>query len=275
MLTIDAHQHFWYYNSVKHSWIDDEMAVIRRDFLPQDLQPFLQQSKVDGCVAVQADQTEEETDFLITLATQHNFIKGVVGWVDLRAADIAERLERYQRFNIVKGFRHVLQGEDPAFMLQPAFLNGISKLRLFGFTYDILIFPQHLPAALQLVQQFPDQKFVVDHIAKPYIKRGEITPWDKDIRALATCPNVYCKVSGMVTEADYHYWKEEQFTPYLDVVLEAFGPQRIMYGSDWPVCLVAAEYQEQLGIVKHYFRSLSATEQAGIFGCNAVTFYNL
>jgi L-fuconolactonase len=260
MLTIDAHQHFWYYNSVKHSWIDDEMAVIRRDFLPQDLQPFLQQSKVDGCVAVQADQTEEETDFLITLATQHSFIKGVVGWVDLRAADIAEKLERYQRFPIVKGFRHVLQGEE---------------LRLFGFTYDILIFPQHLPAALQLVQQFPDQKFVVDHIAKPYIKRGELAPWDKDIRALAACKNVYCKVSGMVTEADYHYWKEEQFTPYLDVVLEAFGPQRILYGSDWPVCLVAAEYHQQLRLVKNHFSSLSVTEQAAIFGGNAVTFYNL
>jgi L-fuconolactonase len=275
MLTIDAHQHFWHYQPTQHAWIDDAMAAIRRDFLPADLQPVLQQNGVDGCVAVQADQTEAETDFLVELATANSFIKGVVGWVDLRAANIAERLEHYSRLAVVKGFRHVLQGEEPAFMLQPAFVNGISKLNAWGFTYDILIFPQHLQAALQLVQQFPQQRFVIDHIAKPYIKKGDVAGWDKGMQALAAHDNVYCKVSGMVTEADYCHWKQEQFTPYLDVVLEAFGTNRLLYGSDWPVCLVAANYAQQMGIVKDYFSRLSLHEQQAIFGGNAITFYGL
>ncbi|MES2776060.1 MAG: amidohydrolase family protein [Bacteroidota bacterium] len=272
---IDCHQHFWHYNAQKHDWIDDEMAVIRKDFLPQDLMPVLSANGIDGCVAVQADQTEAETDFLLQLAKENSFIKGIVGWVDLRADNITERLAHYAQFSAIKGFRHVLQGEEPGFMLQPAFLNGIASLHEFGFTYDILIFPKHLKAAIELVKQFPEQRFVIDHIAKPYIKAGLIDEWKEDMTAIAQYPNVHCKISGTITEADYHLWKPEDFTPYLDTVVAAFGTSRIMFGSDWPVCLVAADYGKMLGIVQQYFSSFSPAEQEALFGENATRFYSL
>ena len=273
MERIDSHQHFWHYEAVKHDWIDDTMAVIRKDFLPADLQPVLQQNSIDGCIAVQADQTEAETDFLLSLQKETSFIKGIVGWVDLRAANIKERLAYYKQFNAVKGFRHVLQGEVPEFMLQPDFIRGIAALKEFNFTYDILIFPKHLPAAIELVKQFPDQQFAIDHIAKPYIKAGLINEWSNDMKAIAQFKNVHCKISGMVTEVDYKLWKKEDFTPYLDAVVNAFGTKRIMYGSDWPVCLVAASYTEMMNIVKEYFSSFTTTEQDNFFGNNAGTFY--
>jgi len=272
---IDAHQHFWHYEPVKHSWIDDEMAVIRRDFLPADLQPLLIQNCVEGCVAVQADQTENETDFLLDLAKANSFIKGVVGWVDLRANNIEERFEHYSKNKTLKGFRHVLQGEDPSFMLQPSFINGIKALKAFNFTYDILIFPKHLGAALELVTLFPNQPFVIDHIAKPFIKIGQIEEWANGMKELAKCPNASCKISGMVTEADLKNWKTTDFTPYLDVVVESFGINRIMYGSDWPVCQVAASYEQVLSIVKDYFSKFSTEEQALFFRENARRFYQL
>ena len=272
---IDAHQHFWQYHPVQHSWINDDMAVIRKNFSPADLQPVLQQNGVAGCVAVQADQTEAETDFLLQLAQKNDFIKGVVGWVDLRAANLRQKLEHYAQFRPVKGFRHILQGEEPAFMLQPDFIKGIGLLAKFNFTYDILIYPQHLQAAAALVQQFPDQPFVIDHIAKPFIKDGVIDGWKKDITAIAQYPNVHCKLSGMVTEADMRNWKPSDFTPYLDVVTEAFGINRIMYGSDWPVCLVAASYKDMMDIVKNYFSSFTAGEQQAVFRTNATAFYHL
>ncbi|MGG9963036.1 amidohydrolase family protein [Ferruginibacter sp. SUN106] len=273
MLRIDSHQHFWQYEPVKHDWIDDAMAVIRKDFLPAHLAPVLQKNNFDGCIAVQADQTEAETDFLLRLQKENNFIKGVVGWVDLRAENIKERLAYYKQFAGIKGFRHVLQGEAPEFMLQQNFIRGIAALKEFDFTYDILIFPKHLPAAITLVQQFPEQKFVIDHIAKPYIKSGLIGEWKQAMRKMAEYPNVYCKISGMVTEANYLHWKKEQFTPYLDVVVEAFGTKRIMYGSDWPVCLVAASYKKMLNIVEEYFASFTVNEQEDFFGNNAAAFY--
>lgn len=273
MATIDAHQHFWQYQSKKQEWIDDTMAVIKKDFLPQNLAPVLLQHNIDGCIAVQADQTEAETNFLIDLAKQHNFIKGVVGWCDLNAANIKDRLAYYKQFNIVKGFRHVLQGEAPEFMLQPNFLNGIAALQQYSFTYDILVLPKHLQATIKLVQQNPNQQFVIDHIAKPYIKAGLINEWKKDIALLAKFENVCCKISGMVTEADYTLWKPTDFTPYLDVVVHAFGTNRIMYGSDWPVCLVAASYENMLAIVKNYFSSFTLTEQHDFFASNAIKFY--
>jgi L-fuconolactonase len=275
MQKIDSHQHFWQYNTVKHDWIDDAMAVIRKDFLPADLQPILQQHTIDGCIAVQADQTEDETNFLLALQQQNDFIKGIVGWVDLRAKNITERLAYYKQFNIVKGFRHVLQGEAPEFMLQQNFVNGIAALKAFDFTYDILIFPNHLPAAIALVKKFPEQKFVIDHIAKPYIKAGLIGEWKLAMKNIAQYPNVYCKISGMVTEADFQHWKPEDFTPYLDAVVDTFGANRIMFGSDWPVCLVAASYTAMMDIVKDYFSSFSDTEQNNFFGNNASIFYNL
>jgi len=275
MQKIDSHQHFWHYNAVKHDWIDDAMAVIRKDFLPGDLKLVLQQNNIDGCIAVEADQSEAETEFLLSLQKENEFIKGIVGWVDLRAADVKERLAYFKQFDAVKGFRHVLQSQEPEFMLQPDFLRGIAALDEFDFTYDILIFPKHLAAAIELVKQFPKQKFVIDHIAKPYIKAGLIDEWKKDMQAIAEFENVYCKLSGMVTEADYKNWGPNDFVPYLDVVTEAFGSKRIMYGSDWPVCLVAAEYSSMLIIVQEYFASFSADEQEDFFGANAVSFYNL
>ncbi|MEI6945928.1 amidohydrolase family protein [Paraflavisolibacter sp. H34] len=276
MLKIDAHQHFWIFDPVRDSWINDEMSVIQSDFLPADLQPVLQQAGIDGCVAVQADQTEAQNDFLLELAEKNDFIKGVVGWVDLQAPNIDERLAYYSNTSKMKGFRHVLQGEPQRdFMLRPAFKHGISRLHNHGFTYDILIFPDQLEFTREFVATFPEQKFVIDHIAKPFIKDQKIDDWKKDIQAVAAYRNVWCKLSGMVTEADWKGWKKEDFTPYLDAVVEAFGPQRIMYGSDWPVCLVAADYPDMIGIVKDYFASFSQDEQDAFFGGNAVAFYDL
>lgn len=274
-MIIDSHQHFWQYNAEKHSWIDDEMKTIRRDFLPEELATVYKENGVAGSVAVQADQTEKETAFLIELSRKHGFIKGIVGWTDLRSEELPGNLEFYQTIPEIKGFRHILQGEDPSFMLQPAFLRGIGLLRKYGFTYDILVFPHHLQAVKELVRQFPKQLFVLDHIAKPYIKKGQVGEWAKDIKELAAFPNLYCKISGMVTEADYKQWQPEDFTPYLDVVVNAFGTKRIMYGSDWPVCLVAGSYSQVLTIVKNYFASFTPDEQAAVFSGNVTRFYHL
>lgn len=276
MQKIDAHQHFWNYDPVEYDWISDEMQIIRQDFGPPLLQTVLQQNGIDGCVSVQARQSEEENTVLLGYAAAHDFIKGVVGWVDLQAEDIEHRLAYYSQFPKMKGFRHVLQGEaDRALMLQPRFMRGISKLEKGGFTYDILIYPdqlQHVPA---LLASFPYQPFVIDHIAKPDIKRGNLTGWKNDITRVATAENVCCKISGMVTEADWQHWKKEDFYPYLDVIVEVFGTKRILFGSDWPVCLVASSYERTLNIVQEYFARFSAHEQALFFGGNATTFYKL
>ena len=273
---IDAHQHFWKFDPVRDSWINEEMAAIQRDFLPEDLEPLLQQNGLEGCVLVQSDQTEAYNDFMLGLAENNAFIKGIVGWVDLRAANIKDRLAHYLQYPLMKGFRHVLQGEeDRALMLKPEFMHGIAALKEFGFTYDILIFPDQLQYIPDFVAAFPDQKFVIDHIAKPYIKDRKIDPWKEDMIKAADYPNVYCKISGMVTEADWKGWKKEDFTPYLDVVVEAFGTNRIMYGSDWPVCNVAASYGDMMNIVRDYFSSYSKEQQQAFFGENARGFYNL
>ncbi len=272
---IDAHQHFWEYNPQKHDWIDDDMALIRKDFLPSDLLPVLKENNIVGTVAVQADQTERETNFLLSLAAENPFIKGIVGWVDLRAVNIKDRLAYFAQFNSIKGFRQVLQGEEPAFMLQPDFFRGIDALNEFNFTYDILIFPKHLIAAFQLVKQFPNQLFVIDHIAKPYIKAGLVEEWKRDIKMIAQFDNLYCKVSGMVTEANYQQWKQEEFRPYLDAIVDAFGINRIMFGSDWPVCQVAASYEQTIGIVQEYFSCFTLNEKALFFRENAKQFYHL
>jgi L-fuconolactonase len=275
-MRIDAHQHFWKYDPVRDGWITEEMPVIKRDFLPGDLQPLLEENSFDGCVAVQADQSEIETNFLLALAKENNFIKGVVGWIDLCNENSSETLSYYRQFNLLKGFRHILQGEkDRAFMLRPAFMNGIGALKEFNFTYDILIFPDQLQYIPGWVRNFPGQKFVIDHIAKPYIKDKEINDWRKDITAVARHENVYCKISGMVTEADWKNWRQEDLTPYLDVVVESFGMDRIMYGSDWPVCLLAGSYNNVLNVVTNYFSSFTENEKQKIFGRNAIEFYNL
>lgn len=276
MNRIDAHQHFWQYDPVEYDWIDDPMAALRRDFLPQDLKPLLSQAGFDGCVAVQARQTLEETRWLLSLAGQNDFIRGVVGWVDLRSAQLADQLRDLTRDSKLVGVRHVVQAEpDDDFMLRPEFRRGIAQLAACGLAYDILVYPRQLRAAVKLVSQLPEQRFVLDHIAKPLIAQGALEPWNTDIRALAQFPNVMCKVSGMVTEARWTGWRPEDFRPYLDVVFEAFGPQRIMIGSDWPVCTVAADYHETIGLVTDYIAALSAAQQEAILGGNCAAFYRL
>ncbi len=273
-MIIDAHQHFWHYFPERDTWMTDE--VLQRDYLPADLAPILAANGVDGCVAVQADQSERETQFLLQLANENEFIKGVVGWVDLKSPRVAERLEYFSQFPLVKGFRHIVQGEpDKEFLLRNDFCRGIASLQRFKFTYDILIYPHQLLAAVAFAKKFPDQPFVLDHLAKPDFETGELKGWEQHVRALAELPNVCCKLSGMVTEADHQHWQQSDFTPFLDVALEAFGADRLMFGSDWPVCLIAADYPRMKQIVTDYIARLSAGEQAKIMGGTAAAFYQL
>lgn len=276
MMKIDAHQHFWNYRPEAFPWISGQMAVLKKDFLPVALQPLLMAHQMTGCIAVQARQTEEETKFLLDLADQHAFIKGVVGWVDLQDIQVRHRIQKWANHPKLCGFRHIVQDEpDDYFMLRPEFMRGVKALKDYQLTYDLLIYEQHLPAALQFVSYLPEVKIVVDHMAKPHIAQHTLEPWQQNIRSLAQYPHVYCKVSGMVTEADWHLWKVEDLVPYLDTVVEAFGVERLIFGSDWPVCLLAAQYHQVVALVENYFRSFSVSEQEKIFGLNAVNFYRL
>lgn len=276
MKRIDSHQHFWRFDPVRDSWINEDMKIIQRDFLPEDLAPILTENNIDGCVAVQADQSEEQNAFLLELAAATPFIKGVVGWVDLRADNIKDSLDFYKGFDKMKGFRHVLQGEeDRSLMLRSEFKRGISLLEDYEYTYDILIYPDQLKYTEEFVKSFPHQRFVIDHIAKPNIKGKDLDEWAKDISAVARYSNVSCKVSGMVTEADWQNWQSEDFNPYLEVVFEAFGTNRVMFGSDWPVCEVAGGYSKVIELVRNYTSQLSAHEQELFWGRNAIDFYNL
>jgi L-fuconolactonase len=275
-MRIDSHQHFWKYDETRDSWITPDMGVIQRNFLPEDLKPILRENKIDGSVVVQSDQSKEENIFQLANGLQHDFIKGVVGWVDFEDEALEDKLAYYQEFKKMKGFRHVLQAEQQRdFMLRPGFKRGIGKLKSFGYTYDILIFPDQLNHTIEFVKSFPDQPFVLDHLAKPYIKDQNIDGWRSDIKKLASFQNVFCKISGMVTEARWKGWTREDFSPYLDVAVEAFGTSRLMYGSDWPVCLVAASYEQVLGLAKEFFSGFSEHEQDLIFGNNAARFYKL
>ena len=275
-MKIDSHQHFWIYEAEKHAWIDDSMAQIRRDFLPSDLKPIYETHNIDGCVAVQADQSLEETDFLLNLADANDFVKGVVGWVDLKSNRIVDDLDRYAHQNKLKGWRHIVQGEkDHNFLLRTDFLNGISQLEKYNYTYDILVFPHQLGAVLEFVKKFPNQKFVIDHIAKPYIKDGFFDGWAVLMKEIGKHENVFCKLSGMITEADYNSWTVEQLEPYINLVLQAFGTSRVMFGSDWPVCMVAGTFNQVLKIITDHISTFNAEEQNRIMGGNAIEFYNL
>ncbi|MFD0798747.1 amidohydrolase family protein [Maribacter chungangensis] len=274
-MRLDSHQHFWNYNAKRHSWMDETMLPLRKDFMPNDLKPLLQARKIDGCIAVQVDQTEAETSFLLDLAAEHEFIKGIVGWLDLRSDTIEERLHHFVKNPYLKGIRHILQSEPDDFVLGKTFCNGIAKLEQFSLTYDILIFPQQLKNTISFIEKFPDQKFVLNHLAKPDIKSQKIKEWEKELQILAQHPNVYCKVSGMVTEADWSNWNEDDFKPYMDVVFGAFGTHRTMYGSDWPVCLLASGYEGVFTIVNNYITQFTREEQLRIMGGNAVDFYDL
>ena len=275
MQRIDSHQHFWKFDPIRDSWIDDSMQKIQRDFLPEDLLPLLTNNKFQGCVAVEAHQSETQTNFLVDLASKNDFIKGVVGWVDLLDKNVSERLDHFSANKIIKGFRHVVQAEADDFMLRNDFRNGIAALAAFDFTYDILIFHRQLPAAIDLVNRFPEQKFVIDHIAKPNIKSGEIESWKKNIQEIAKFDNVSCKVSGMVTEADWNSWKATDLKPYLDVIFENFSIEKILFGSDWPVCNVAAHYSEVVDTLENYIAQFSIQDQNKIWFQNAVGFYKL
>jgi len=274
-MKIDSHQHFWKYNPQRDAWIDESMKVIQADFFPPDLESHLWQHKIDGCIAVQADQSEEETEFLLELASQYSFVKGVVGWVDLRAANVEERLEYYSQNSYFKGVRHIVQAEKEDFLLSADFQKGISTLSQFKLPYDILIFPNQLESAIQTVNQFPNQEFVLDHIAKPYIKNQSLHPWKSLIQELAKASNVSCKISGLITEADLKNWEARQIEPYLDVVFNAFGEDRVLFGSDWPVCLLAGSYDEVVGLVSNYTADFSSKAKNKLFGANAARIYNI
>ena len=274
---IDAHHHLWKYSTAEYGWISPEMRVIKRDFLPEDLEELMHYFGIEGTVAVQARQTIEETEWLLGLAAQHPLIRGVVGWAPLTdGAGVKKHLEKFAANKRLRGIRHVIQDEaDPRYILRRDFNDGVRELRAFGLRYDILIFERHLPAAIEFVDRHPNQTFILDHVAKPRIKDKVMTPWDRNMRELAKRQNVYCKLSGMVTEADPERWTPEGLQPYIDVALAAFGPRRLMYGSDWPVMLLAGDYARWFGTVQNAIGRLSKAEQERIMGGTAAEAYGI
>jgi len=275
-MKIDTHQHFWKYNATQYPWMEESMGSLRRDYLPSHLAPLLKAAGIDGTVSVQARQLVEESDWLLELADQNPFIKGVVGWVDLQSPMVEEQLEKLARYAKLRGVRHVVHDEsDDRFMMREDFRRGLKQLRKYKLTYDLLLFPRHLPVACELLNLFPEQPFVLDHIAKPPINEHKLEPWRTDLGRLAKFTNVYCKVSGMVTEADWAHWKSQDFMPCLDAVFESFGTKRIMVGSDWPVCTLGGTYPRVMDIADDYVQQLSRDERTDVWGENARRFYGL
>ncbi len=274
MEIIDSHQHFWYYNPQTHGWIDDSMSVIRRDFLPAHLEEVLKENQVTGTIAVQVDQSISETQFLLDLAEDFDFIKGVVGWVDLRSDHLETQLDALAHQYKLVGFRHIVQAEqDPMFLMQPAFRRGLEIIFERGYTYDILIYPHQLAAALELIDRFPRAPFVIDHLAKPYIKSGYYKGWEILMREISQYPQVYCKWSGMITEANWYSWTPEDLRKYLEITADCFTADRLMYGSDWPVLNVAGTYQQVLDVILDHVSGWSNQEQSNVMGGNAKKFY--
>lgn len=275
-MVIDSHHHYWHYNPVEYDWINDSMKVIRRDFLPEDLSGTIQEAGIEGVVTIQARQSIEETEWLIRMANQNLFMKGVVGWLPLIDTKIESYLEKFSSDKILKGVRHVVQGEpDPNFILRSDFNQGISILKKYSMVYDILVVERQLPNTIMFVDNHPDQVFVLDHIGKPLIGQNQISPWKENIMELAKRENVNCKISGMVTEADFTNWTAGQLQPYFDVIFEAFGPDRLLFGSDWPVCLVATTYKNWANLVRKNISSFSHDEQEKIMSGNAIRIYQL
>ena len=272
---IDAHVHFWKYNAIKDAWITDEMALLQRDFFPQDLKPVLQENGVTGIVAVQADQSQKETEFLSQLANKNPFIKGIVGWVDLQNKNLEDKLLYWSEYPVIKGFRHIVQAESDGFLRKEAFVNGIKLLKSFDFTYDILIYPNQLKEAIQFVNKYPNQKFILDHCAKPCIRDQKINEWKIEIKDIAQNENVYSKVSGLVTEAKWNEWKTEDLHSYLDVVFQSFGTDKILFGSDWPVMLLSSTYTKWKKLIEGYMLQFSDEEKQKVFDTNAIKFYKL
>jgi L-fuconolactonase len=275
-MKIDTHHHLWKYNNRDYVWMSDRMDKLRRDHLPADLLPVMTTAGITATVAVQARQCLEESTWLLQLADEYPFIRAVVGWVDLTSDRVIEQLETLAQHPKFRGVRHVVHDEpDDNFMLRESFLNGLSQLKRFGLTYDLLLYPRHLPIACDVVKRFPDQPFVLDHIAKPPVRASEMEPWARDLKRLAGFGNVSCKISGLVTEAKWDSWTAQDFEPYLDVVLGAFGPHRLMIGSDWPVCTLAAEYTSVIKVETDYISRLSANEQHAILEQNPIEFYSI
>lgn len=274
-MKIDAHQHFWQFDPVRDAWITDDMSVIQRDFLPEDLYPILEENDVDACVAVQADQSEKETEFLLGLAQSHPWIKGVVGWVDLLSPELENRLDFYKQNPAFKGVRHILQAEASGFMTQKAFVNGVSQLMTHDLTYDILTTESQLPEVVDFVKALPEMSLVIDHLSKPNIKEASFDQWKKNMERISQYEHVCVKLSGMVTEADWQNWDDSTLKPYVDACLEMFGPSRLMFGSDWPVCLLAGSYQQVYDSLKTCINELTPSEQQQILGGTATSFYKL
>ena len=274
-MTIDTHVHFWKYNKVRDAWITDNMKVLQQDYYPEHLALNLKRNGIDGCVAVQASQEEVETRFLVELSKTHEIIKGVVGWIDLLNDKLEERLQHFSEHAIIKGYRHIVQAEPDDFLLREDFQRGVKALKQYHYTYDILIYPSQLQSTLAFVEKFPDQKLVIDHCAKPDIKNKKIDEWKKWMKEIAQHENVYCKVSGLFTEAAWKDWSVSDFYPYLDVVFEAFGTDRLMFGSDWPVILVAGIYVQWKSLLEKYMEGFREEEKGKFFGLNAKEFYDL
>lgn len=276
VMRLDSHQHFWHYNPAHQVWMTEAMGVLKRDYLPDELAPLLAEIQFDGTIAVQARQMVEETDWLLKLSDKYEIIKGVVGWVDLHSPALREQLLRFSKHPKLVGIRHVVHDEpDDQFMLLSAFRRGISQLQEFNLSYDLLLFPKHLPVAVKLVAEFPKQPFVLDHIAKPAIREGRISPWREDLKQLAKFPNIFCKLSGLVTEAAWKQWRPEDFHRYLDIAVEAFGVERVMIGSDWPVCMLSADYVSTMRLVIDYTRQFPSAVREAILGGNCARFYRL
>lgn len=277
-MRLDAHQHFWNYteNAADYGWMSDDSAVLRRDFEPPQLEPLLHAVGFDGTIAVQARERREETDYLLALAAQYPLVKGVVGWLDLTDPTVGRELEHYTANPRLRGLRMVIHDrEDVNFADSPAHRRGVGLLQRYGLTYDLLLRPQHLPAAIRLVDACPDQPFVIDHLAKPLIAKGALSPWREAFREIARRPNVACKLSGMVTEATWTSWQPSDLHPYLDVALEAFGPDRLMIGSDWPVCTCASDYVRTMQVVIAWSERLTPAERDAILGGSGARFYGV
>lgn len=276
-MKIDSHHHFWNYSAEQYGWIREDMSVLRRDFLPADLQAVMAETGIDGVISVQARQSVEETRWLLELAETHDFIKAVVGWLPLADSNVREEIEHWSHAQKLRAVRHVVQDEpDDAFILGKEFNAGVAHLKDYGLVYDILIFAKHLTNSIKFVDQHPEQQFVLDHIAKPTIRSAEFdTQWKVDMLELAKRPNVYCKFSGVATEVRDEAWDVELIQPYWEVALEAFGTERLMYGSDWPVCLLRSEYARWVEAVSQLAGSLSADEQERFWGANAMLAYGI
>lgn len=274
-MIIDSHQHFWNYHPIKDKWIVSSMKILKRDYLPKDLKPNLDENGIDGCIAVQADQSENENEFLLNLAEKNSFIKGVVGWIDLTDENIEQKLAYYKTKSLFKGIRNIVQAENDDYLLRADIQKGISKLSKYKLTYDLLIFPRQLSAAIKLVKKFPSQIFILDHIAKPDISNSMSENWKKNITILSKFKNVSCKLSGMVTETKDFSFNDNDFFPFIDHIFKSFGPERVLFGSDWPVCLLAADYKKVVQIVKIYFKNHSKKTKLNVMGLNAIKIYNL